>query len=405
MKKKFTLTCSKCSNVLSESYSPFCPSCGGLTEAYFDLDTVKLHDSDNPYERYFDLIPVIDRERMPYNAVATPLVHAKRLGEKIGLENLYLKDETRNPTGTTKYRMAAVSLPYLYESGVRHFCTSSTGNSSTAYANLIEHTPGLKMSLFTGDKFRDRVNYTPSGQISHYIMHTATFVEAFDEAAHFAARHGYTSERGFFNLGRREGLKLAWFEAIDQIGRDIDWYVQAVSSAMGVYGVYKGAKEFQKMGVSGSVPKLLCAQQDSCCPMVTAWEAGSEVIRREDIVANPDGLAKAILRGDPSRVYPYMWGIVLESGGTFSSVSAWEQQEARKLLLELEGIDICFSAATAVAAVIKSARTKQVAADETIMVNLTGSDRPYGNVPDDVIHLFRGEEGWEPSRVEASLAL
>jgi threonine synthase len=225
-------------------------------------------------------------------------------------------------------------------------------------------------------------------------LHGASFAEAFEVAAHFAKLNGHTSERGFFNLGRREGLKLAWYEAVEQVDGPLDWYVQAVSSAMGVHGVYKAAKEFQALGLSDRLPRLLCAQQESCSPMVRAWQEDSETIRPEHIVHNPAGIAKAILRGDPSRVYPYMRAIVKESNGTFEMASEAEIREARKLVLELEGIDICFSAATAVAAVIKLARQNSIDKDAGILVNLTGSDRTSDEVPEDVIHLHKDAGEW-----------
>jgi threonine synthase len=391
---KFKVTCAKCKLQQSQVYSPFCQSCGSLTEAYFDVERARLRDSDNPYERYFDLIPVLDKDLLPKNATMTPTIHAGNLGEFLGLPNLYLKDETAQPTGTTKYRMAAVSLPYLYESGVTDFCTSSTGNSSTAYANLIHLIPELKMNLFTGDAFRNRVNYRSSSQITHYILHGASFAEAFNVAARFADVHGHTSERGFFNLGRREGLKLAWFESIEQIDGPVDWYVQAVSSAMGVYGAYKAAKESLALGIAEKLPRLLCAQQESCSPMVRAWQDGSETIQPRHIVENPTGIAKAILRGDPSRVYPYMRAIVKESDGAFLSASEAEIREARKLVLELEGIDICFSASTAVAAIIKSARKNLITKNDRILINLTGRDRTSKDIPQDVIHLHKKQDDW-----------
>ncbi|MFA5631187.1 MAG: pyridoxal-phosphate dependent enzyme [Porticoccaceae bacterium] len=394
MMKKFRVQCVLCRAEPQFPYSPFCPACGGMTEAFFDLSAAELRDSDNPYERYFDLLPVCDRELLPTKAVMTPTIHAGELGEYLGLAQLFLKNETTNPTGTTKYRMAAVSLPYLYESGVSHFCTSSTGNSSTAYAHQITLIPNLKMSLFTGSEFRNRVNYESTSQITHYILHDASFAEAFNVAAEFANEHGHTSERGFFNLGRREGLKLAWLEAVDQVKGPIDWYVQAVSSAMGVYGVYKGAKELFDMGVSAQLPRLMCVQQASCSPMVKAWEEGAETIAKSHIVESPQGIAKAILRGDPSRVYPYMRKIVKESNGTFLAVSEEHIREARTLVMELEGIDICFSAATAVAGVIHQARAGMLDPDTRILINLTGSDRHYDRVPEDVVHVRKEQGSW-----------
>jgi threonine synthase len=305
----------------------------------------------------------------------TPTVHAHQFGERLGMSSLFLKNETVLPSGTTKYRMAGVALAYLYENGVRHFCTSSTGNSSTAYASQIGKFPDMKISIFTAAQFRSRVSYEPSAQIDHYILEGLSFAEAFTEAAHFANRHGYTAERGFFNPGRREGLKLAWCEATDQVRQPIDWYVQAVSSAMGVYGTYKAARELLAMGHIQRLPQLLCVQQESCAPMVRAWEEGAEQIEQRHIVQRPEGIALAILRGDPRGVYPYMREIVQHSGGEFAAVSETEIRQARGLVAELENIDICFSAAAAVAGVIKLRGLGRVTATDTVLVNLTGSDR------------------------------
>src|SRR5256886_15862678 len=126
-------------------------------------------------------------------------------------------------------------------------------------------------------------------------MRDASFVDAATYAGSYARQHGLVSESGFFNPGRREGLKLAFLEAAEQVPRPIDWYVQAVSSAMGVYGVYKGAKELHALELGERPPRLLCVQQETCAPMVAAWEDGSDRIRPEHIVERPAGIAKPIL--------------------------------------------------------------------------------------------------------------
>ena len=136
MAENYRLECADCGARQSDVYASGCSACGGLIEARFDLDNVQLRDSDDPNQRYFDLIPVRD-EALLAAGVRTRSVHAKNLGKRYGLNRLYLKNETENPTGTTKDRMAQVALPFLYEGGVRHFCASSTGNSSTAYAQAI----------------------------------------------------------------------------------------------------------------------------------------------------------------------------------------------------------------------------------------------------------------------------
>lgn len=365
----------------------------------YDLDQVRLPPSDNSLVRFQDLLPVADPSPFAAQPMPpTPCVHARQLGAHLGLPWLFLQDETRLPTGTTKYRMAVVSLAYLRECGVRAFCTSSTGNSSTAYAQAMAHYPDLRMFLFTAGDFQGRVDYGVSGRVTPFVLRGASFVDAFDCAGAFAARHGLVSERGFFNPGRREGLKLAFLEAAEQVPQPIDWYVQAVSSAMGVYGAYKGAKELLGLGRIARVPSLLCVQQQSCAPMVTAFAAGSPVIRPEDIVPRPAGIAQAILRGDPTRVYPYVRAMVLESGGTFVAVSEAEIREAWRMVEELEGISICFSASAAVAGLIRQARSGRIPPQETVLINLTGSERPPTEQASRGHWLVRcnGNDGWLP---------
>lgn len=392
----FHSSCVGCGRDVGGGFVPFCPHCSAMTDVGYDLARVKLHESDNPYERFADLLPVLDRRLLPAHATATPTIHAVALGDEVGLPWLYLKDETGLPTGTTKDRMAAVALPYLYERGVRGFATSSTGNSSTAYAHVIERVPELTMYLFTAERFRDRVS-AGGPRVVNFVLRDATFVEAFDAARDYAVGHRLVSERGFFNPGRREGLKLAFLEAAEQVPRPIDWYVQAVSSAMGVYGVYKGARQLRDLGRIDRAPRLLCVQQDSCAPMVSAWEAGSDRIRPQDIVHRPTGIAEAILRGNPTRAYPPVRRFVVESGGTFTSVSEGEIRDAKAMVEELEGISPCFSASTAVAGLVKLRRDGRVPGDDAVLVNLTGSDREAPARLPDPCWLERGEAGWVPA--------
>jgi len=394
---KVTHRCTGCRKVLPHNFKPFC-DCGAMIDVEYDLDRVHLLESADPLERFFDLLPIENRENIPPVKMGyTPCIHAKALGKLLGIPRLYLKDESVLPTGTTKDRMAAVALPFLRECGVGEFCTSSTGNSSTSFARTITHYPGWRMFLFTAENFKDRVHYEDNGQVVHFVIRGASFVDAFNCAAAFASRHGITSERGFFNPGRREGLKLAFLEAAEQIPEPIDWYVQAISSAMGVYGCYKGAKELFGMGRLAQVPRLLCVQQETCAPMVRAYEDGSETIRPEHIVKKPSGIAEAILRGDPTRAYPIVRRIVIESEGTFVAVSEGEIREARRMLEEVEGLRPCFSASAAFAGLVRLVRKEAFPVKDTVMVNLTGSDRPPLEKPLRVHWLVQeGENAWRP---------
>ncbi len=394
----YRLVCTGCERSLGEAFVPFCPDCGAMSDVRYDLAAVELRDSPNPYLRFIDLLPVVDSTLLPDDAQYTPCVHATRLGELIGLPSLYLKDETKLPTGTTKDRMAAVALPFLRERGVTGFTTSSTGNSSSAYAYALPRVPRLLMYLFTAAAFRDRLALPPhSDRAVDVVLDDATFVEAFAAAGDFARGHGLVAEQGFFNAGRREGLKTAWLEAVEQVPGPIDWYVQAVSSAMGVYGVYKAARELHQLEVTGAPPRLLCVQQETCAPMVSAWRRGSERIGAEDIVERPIGIAAAILRGDPSRTYPHVRGIVHDSGGMFAAVSEHEIRAAHQLLEEVEGISSCFAASAAVAGLTRARREGAIEGTATVLVNVSGSDRP-GTPPDADTYWVRRHDGaWDLS--------
>ena len=368
--------CTSCDHPPERLFQTVC-ACGGMIDVEYRLDRVRLHDSPNPYVRFADLLPIgTASDRLPADARYTTARHARRLGAYLGLAHLYLKDETALPSGTTKDRMAAVSLAYLWERGVRAFCTSSTGNSSTSYALAIRAYPEMRLYIFTAESFLPRVMHADHAQVVHFCMKGASFVEASEFSAVYAKRNGLVAEGGFFNPGRREGLKLAFLEASEQIDRPIDWYVQAVSSAMGVYGTYKAAGELQRMGRIDRLPRTLCVQQTSCAPMAQAFLEGASGILSHHIVSRPQGIAHAILRGDPSRAYPYIRRIATESGGDIIAVSDDEIREASRLVADLEGLKPCFAASAAVAGLIQKVRFGAFPMNDTVVVNLTGADRP-----------------------------
>jgi threonine synthase len=389
--------CVSCRKTFPHSFTTVCDRCGAMVDIEYDLERTTLHDSDNPLERFFDLLPIEDSANLlPLEMRFTPCIHATKLGDYLGMPSLYLKNETVLPTGTTKDRMAAVVLPFLRECGIREFCTSSTGNSSTALAHLITRHPEFRVYIFSGEDFKDRLNYADGEGVVHFVLRGGTFVEAFACAAAFAGRHNLASERGFFNPSRREGLKLAFLEAAEQVPGPIDWYVQAVSSAMGVYGAFKGARELLALGRIPRLPRLLCVQQETCAPMVRAFEDGSEVIRPEHIVEKPHGIADAILRGNPEKVYPYVREIVLESNGTFAAVSESEIRETRSMVEEMEGLSPCFTSSAALAGMIRMLRKGVLPPGDTVLVNVTGRDREPAGQTQRVHWLKATAEGWEP---------
>lgn len=372
-KKVLVHQCRRCGRRYPHGYTPRCIACGDLVEVQYDLGAARLYDSPVVMERYFDLLPIRQPDSLlPLGEGNTPCVHAAVLGASLGLERVYLKLESQNPTGTTKDRMAAVVLSLFNELGIAEFVNSSTGNTANSLAYGIRRYPRFKMHLFIGAAFQEGVRFANGNpRVVLNVLEGMSYAEVSNYARGEAKRRRLPFEAGFFNPARREGLKLAYFEAVEQVPDEIRWYVQAVSSAMGAYGTWKGAKELQGLGKAHVLPRIVCVQQESCCPMVKAFEEGSPVIKRHHIVPNPGGIAKAILLGDPSDCYPYVYEMVQESGGTFARVSEIEIREAQARLAEIEGVHCGYTAATTVAALIRMASQGAIRADETVLLNLT----------------------------------
>jgi threonine synthase len=373
MRRSLVQQCDRCGRRFEHGYTPRCATCTGPVEILYDLDTVKLRDSIRTSERFADLLPLQDPRSLLFLGEGnTPCVRAGNLGESLGLERLYVKQEAKNPTGTTKDRMAAIVLSMFKELGITEFYTSSTGNSSTALARGIALYPYFKMHLFIGGAFHDRVRFADNnpGVVMH-VMEGLSFSDSFTHARDEAKRVGLPFEGGFFNPARREGLKLAYFEAVEQVPTPIRWYFQAASSAMGVYGTWKGARELRALHLTDTLPRLVCVQQETCCPMVKAFEEGSPEIKEHHVFHNPTGIAKAILRGDPRGCYPYVYSAVRDSEGTFVSVSESEILEAQVRLREMENLECGPCGGTTIAAVTKLSRKGLIPQGDTVLLNLT----------------------------------
>jgi threonine synthase len=383
LNKHFALRCSSCNKVYDPDIHGRCIDCTGLLDPQYGPDAQVRETEVNPLRRYFDLLPISALPAAASWIVGnTPCYHSRQLGKLKHLDRFYIKDESDHVTHTTKDRMAILVIIQLMELGVKEFVASSTGNSSSALAYAVSQIgEGIRMHSFAGKEFVHRHDYHEHPQI---ILHEidGTYVEASNRAKSFAISNGLVSEGGFFNYARREGLKLAYLEAYDAIPGGPDVVIQAISSGMGLYGGYRGMREYQRLGKLQKTPRFVCVQQDTCAPMVSAYQSGSHVIRPEDIVHSPQGLAHAILRGDPTQTYPFMLKIVTESGGCFVAVTTDEIVDAWSLVQHYHGIKADYAGAAAIAAAFKLRESGWINQEERVLVNLTGGMRPSSELSD-----------------------
>jgi threonine synthase len=372
---KYRLACVRCGWRCAPEFLVRCPICSCALDAEILVENARPQEAAYPEQSYLDFLPVESSRYLDGEvAVRTPCRQAFRLGQAIGVPNLWVKDESRQPTGSTKDRLASVVLAVFRQFGIKEWVAASTGNSSTALSRAVQRDGSMRAHFFCGRDFTDGHEIAQSERTSLTVV-DGDYTAAGRVAQEFAAANRLIWEGGFFNWARREGLKIAYLEAFDQMPVQPDIVVQAISSGMGIMAAHKGAREYLRLGRLTAIPKFLMVQQDTCAPMARAWGEGRTELGDADVVGRPDGLARAILLGDSRATYPYMHDIATATGGSIISVSQAELIQARRMLEELECLDVCYSSAATVAAVRNEAAARRLDPNDVVLLNLTGRGR------------------------------
>lgn len=373
--KLVTLYCVQCHNEERQSVKK-CSKCDGMLETKYNIAEKEIRGHGSFFERFWAFLPIKFPSSINYDSeLKSPTIRSKAIENIVGGPQLWLKNETVLPTKSTKDRMGAVVLPFLKERGINEFAMSSTGNSSTSIAYFAQFYRDMTIHIFVGKNFTNRLKVYSDNVIVHVV--DGDFGNAGKEGINFAKSNNIHWEGGFFNPARRDGLKTVYLEAITDMGFSPDYYFQSVSSAMGVVGVNKAVDESHKLGLIQKKPSLFCVQQESCSPMVSAWNDKSIKIQDRHIVPEPVGIASAILRGNPTATYPILYKMVMESEGGFVSVTDYEIYRAKELLYETEGIWACEASSACLAGYIKALKLGLIPGDESksVLINITGGDR------------------------------
>jgi threonine synthase len=286
--------------------------------------------------RYRDLLPVDDATPIDLGAGFTPLVRAERLGAELGLAELWIKDDTANPTGSFKDRVVSVALTKARQLGFKVAACASTGNLANSVAAHAARSGMASVVLI------------PSNLEAAKIMMTAVYggqviaVDGtYDDVNRLCAE--LTSERpswAFVNVNVRsyyaEGSKTLAFEIAEQLGWQApDHVVVPIASGSQLTKVAKGFAELGKVGLLSEVPsvRISGAQATGCSPVATAFAAGVDAINP----VKPDTIAKSLAIGNPADGW-YALDQIRSSGGACGSVSDAEIIEGIKLLARTEGI-------------------------------------------------------------------
>jgi threonine synthase len=361
------LVCVDCGSK-EQDLSGRCAACGGLVDAVYPPSSAQLRPGDaDALETYWDLLPIPRRETCRIVIEPTPTI---LLTELDGVP-IWAKVEGVLPTGSTKDRLIAVSLPLMIERGVERFVFSSTGNTAAAYAWGLQQYPELAARVYVSEDV-PQSQLGPETDRMEIVRVQGDYVEA-GKRSRAEVRPGEFPEGGFFNLGRREGAKLAYLEAFDDVARAggrVDTVVQAVASGLGIVAAARAAAQSTAVRRWGRGPRLFCAQQTSCSPMVKAYRAALNGSNDRLTVERPTGLAEAILLGDPFASFDYVARAARESGGGFVDVTSSEIAAA--LQRHSREVPLGDAAAVALASVYRMWEQGDLQTSEGVLVALTG---------------------------------
>jgi threonine synthase len=311
-------------------------------------------------ERYADFLPLTAATpRVDLGEGSTPLVRSAHIGPSIGIENLYFKLESMNPTGSFKDRGMVVAVAKAMEEGARAVLCASTGNTSASAAAYAAHC-GLSAYVFLPK------GGAAIGKLAQSVAYGAQVVAiqgTFDDALRLARQ--YTDKHpvslvNSVNAYRIQGQKTAAFEIVDALGDAPDRIFIPVGNAGNITAYWAGFKEYADNKLSTRLPRMMGFQAAGAAPIV-----------RDEIVEDPQTVASAIRIGNPAS-----WKQALaardESEGAIDSVTDEEIMTAYQRMAAEEGIFCEPASAASVAGLLKAAASQDLRGSSCVCI-ITGA--------------------------------
>ena len=368
-----------------------CPKDGGNLDVVLDYDAIRQkfqpEDLNSRAEdslwRYLPLLPVPDPggEGTPLRAAGwTPVFTLSRLAEKLGLEHIWLKDESRNPTASFKDRASAVVVARAREIGAEVVVTASTGNAGAALAGMAAAV-GQKAVIFAPKS-------APQAKVAQLLVYGAkvilvdgTYDEAFDLTILAAQEFGWYCRNTGYNPFTAEGKKTAGLEIWDWYTQKKGWMTEhgesvsetpltvfvSVGDGNIISGIHKGFKDLMALGWMEQMPRIIGVQAEGSAAIANAFHAGTEKIVPVLAKTIADSISVDLPRDGVRAVRA-----ARETGGTYIKVSDDEILKAIATLGPL-GIFAEPAGATAYAGLVWAASQEIVKAGDPVLVINTGS--------------------------------
>jgi threonine synthase len=370
------LRCRECGREYEVAPIFTCEWCFGPLEVSYDYDAIgsaisreKIAAGPASIWRYADLLPVDRGHAVDLGAGFTPLVRADRLAAALGLGEVWVKNDTLNPTNSFKDRVASVALSKALEFGFKTAACASTGNLANSVAAHAARA-GLRSFVFIPSNLERAKVVTTAVYGGNVIAIDGNY----DDVNRLCAELAGTYRWAFVNVNVRpfyaEGSKTLAYETAEQLGWETpDHVVVPVASGSLLTKIRKGFDELHKVGLIEQPPKVRVsgAQALGCSPVATAWREDSDTIRP----VKPDTIAKSLAIGNPADGY-FALDAVRQTEGGLAAVSDGEVVEGIRLLARTEGIFAETAGGVTVASLKRLAEEGVVSADERVVLYITG---------------------------------
>ncbi|MCH3965141.1 MAG: threonine synthase [Clostridium sp.] len=379
------LECSKCGERYSTDEPHNLCHCGGPLLVRYDLSKIKENIDRNVFKsrrrglfRFKELLPVKNEENIvTLGEGDTPVIKAGKLGRKIGIENLYIKDEGLNPTGTFKARGAAVGVSKAKELGIKTIAMPTAGNAGGAWS-AYSAKAGIELVVAMPYDAPDLAKKEAYIYGSKTYLVKGLISDAGKIIAKGVKKYGWFDAATLKEPYRIEGKKTMGLEIAEYFGWEFpDAILYPTGGGVGIIGIWKAFQELKELGwIKGKVPKLISVQAEGCNPIVKAFNEGrkdSEFCKTANTIAGGIRVPKAL--GDF-----IVLDAIRKSGGTAVEVKDSEILDSLNLLAKTEGLFICPEGASLIAAVEKLYGTGFLKSDEKVVILNTGSGLKYPNL-------------------------
>jgi threonine synthase len=370
------LACKECGAEYELKPVHICEFCFGPLEVQYDYEYLrktvtreKIQAGPNSIWRYQDLLPVAS-DPIDVGTGMTPLVKSNRLARRLGLKNLYIKNDAVNmPTLSFKDRVVSIALSKAREFGFSTVSCASTGNLANSTAAIAAYA-GLDCCVFIPSDLE-------AGKVLGTVIYGPKVMAVegnYDQVNRLCCEVANTHGWGFVNINLRpyysEGSKTLGYEVAEQLGWKLpDHIIAPLASGSLFTKIHKGFQEFIKLGlVDDKEVRFSGAQAEGCSPIAKAFAEGRDFVVPE----KPNTIAKSIAIGNPADAI-YALEIAKKTNGTITAVTDAEIIEGMKLLAETEGIFTETAGGTTVAVLKKLVEAGKIDPEETTVVYITGN--------------------------------